>query len=162
MRSRPKKTESEVGFGDPKVAAAFQANSKEIRSKLMWLRRLIFETASATEGVGEIEETLKWGQPSYLTPRTKSGSTIRIGAVCSDRPRYAMYFHCRTDLIATFREIYPEKFRYEGNRGIVFGSDDSVDEAALRHCISLALTYHLRRASRPASTASFTAARRSR
>ncbi len=161
MRSRLEKTKREVGFGDPKVAAAFQAYPKEIRSKLMRLRRLIFETASATEGVGEIEETLKWGQPSYLTPRTKSGSTIRIGAVGSDRPRYAMYFHCRTALIATFRETYPE-FRYEGNRGIVFASDDSVDEAALRHCISLALTYHLRRASRPASIASFTAARRSR
>ena len=37
----------------------------------MFLRQLIFETAAATEVVGELEETLKWGEPSYLTPKTK-------------------------------------------------------------------------------------------
>ena len=61
------------------VAKVFENYPKAVRSKLLFLRQLIFETAERTQGVGELEETLKWNQPSYLTPETKSGSTIRIG-----------------------------------------------------------------------------------
>jgi hypothetical protein len=35
--------------------------------------------------------------------------------------------------------------KFEGNRGIVFDVADGLPEEALRHCISLALTYHLRK-----------------
>jgi len=52
--------------------------SPVVQKKLMQLRKLIFDVASATEGVGELEETLKWGQPSYLTSQSKSGSTINF------------------------------------------------------------------------------------
>ena len=51
-----------------------------------------------------------------------------------------MYFICHTDLIATFRELYPE-LNYEGNRAILLGARDKFPEDALRHCVSLALTY---------------------
>ena len=60
------------------VAAVFDRYPERMRDKLLFLRRLIIETAATTEGVGELEETLKWGEPSYLTPQTKSGSTVRI------------------------------------------------------------------------------------
>jgi hypothetical protein len=63
---------------NPEVAAVFNSYPQNIRTKLMFLRQLILETAASTEGVGELEETLKWGEPSYLTSKTKSGSTIRI------------------------------------------------------------------------------------
>jgi hypothetical protein len=33
----------------------------------------------ATPGVGALHETLKWGQPAYLTPETRSGTTLRLG-----------------------------------------------------------------------------------
>ena len=97
-----------------------------------------------TKGVGALEETLKWGQPSYLTPETKSGSTIRIDQVKPEPGQYAVYFHCQTNLVETFRELYPE-LRYGGNRAILLGSEDKLPEAALRHCVALALTYHLGR-----------------
>lgn len=129
----------------PDVAAVFRAYPKAVRDKLAALRRLILETAATTEGVGALEETLKWGQPSYLTTATKSGSTIRLDQVKSASNQYAMYFHCQTDLIATFRALYPTAFRYGGNRSIVFDLDDEVAEAPLRHCVALALTYHLRK-----------------
>jgi Domain of unknown function (DU1801) len=119
------------------------AYSKPVRTKLLALRRLIFETAKATKGVGQLEETLKWGQPSYLTPETKSGSTIRIDQVKSAANQYAVYFHCQTDLVATFRELYPREFSYGGNRSILFNAEEIIDEPALRHCLALALTYHL-------------------
>ena len=111
----------------------------------MLLRRLIFDTASATEGVGELEETLKWGQPSYLTTESKSGITVRIDRVQSDHGQYAMYFNCQTTLIETFQELYPNELKYGGNRSIIFNENDEIPEEELQHCISLALTYHLRK-----------------
>lgn len=109
---------------------------------MLALRRLIFDTARTTEGVGALEEALKWGQVSYLTSESKSGSTIRIDRVKSAANQYAVYFHCQTDLVATFRELYPE-LGYGGNRSILLDAADKLPEAALRHCVALALTYHL-------------------
>jgi len=128
---------------DPSVDAVFDAYPKPLRAKLLALRRLIFDTARTTKGVGALQETLKWGQPSYLTPETKSGSTIRIDQVKSTSGQYAVYFHCQTDLVETFRELYPKEFSYGGNRSILLNAQDEVPETALRHCVALALTYHL-------------------
>lgn len=124
------------------VDAVFRAYPPPLRKKLAAVRRLILDTARKMEGVGAIEETLKWGQPSFLTSQSGSGSTIRIDSLKSDPQRYALYFHCRTNLVSTFRNIYPEIFRYEGNRAIILRGDDALPEEPLRHCIALALTYH--------------------
>ncbi len=132
-------------FSDPAVGAVFSAYPKPLKAKLLALRRLIFDTAKTTRGVGALEETLKWGQPSYLTPETKSGSTIRIDRVKSSANRYAVYFHCQTDLVETFRELYPTELSYGGNRSIILNAEDAIPEPALRHCLALALTYHLNR-----------------
>ncbi len=59
-----------------------------------------------------------------------------------------MYFHCQTDLVATFRELYPDEFRYDGNRCILFKAADAIPEQPLRHCLALALTYHLNKRKR--------------
>ena len=48
----------------------------------------------------------------------------------------------RTSLVDTFREIYSDTFRYEGNRAIVFWETDAVPTEALKHCIALSLQYH--------------------
>jgi Domain of unknown function (DU1801) len=129
---------------NPAVEAVFGAYPRQVRTKLLALRRLIFETAKATKGVGVLEETLKWGQPSYLTPQTNSGSTIRIDSVKPEAGQYAVYFHCQTNLVETFRELYPE-LRFSGNRAILLDAKEKLPEAELRHCVTLALTYHLNR-----------------
>jgi Domain of unknown function (DU1801) len=134
---------SPAALSDRAVDARFDAYPKPLKAKLLALRRLIFDTAKTTSGVGTLQETLKWGQPSYLTPETKSGSTIRIDQVKSTTGQYAVYFHCQTDLVETFRELYPKEFHYGGNRSILLNAQDEVPEAALRHCVALALTYHL-------------------
>lgn len=126
----------------PAVAAVFENYPPKFRRKLLALRKLILETASSTEGVGEIEETLKWGEPAYLTPQSKSGSTIRIAWKESSPDQYAIHFHCQTSLVATFRDQFPHKFRFEGNRSIVFGLEDPVPTRELSICIATALTYH--------------------
>jgi len=131
-----------AGNSDPAVDAVFNAYPKPIKARLLALRRLIFDTAATTTGVGALQETLKWGQPSYLTTETKSGSTIRIDRIKSAADQYAVYFHCQTDLVETFRGLYPE-LRFGGNRSIVLNAQDELPEPALRHCVALALTYHL-------------------
>jgi hypothetical protein len=130
-------------FSDPAVGAVFDGYPKPLQARLLALRRLIFETAKTTNGVGALQETLKWGQPSYLTPETKSGSTIRIDRVKSTANQYAVYFHCQTDLVETFRELYPTELNFGGNRSILLDATHELPQAALRHCVALALTYHL-------------------
>ncbi len=125
------------------VAAVFAAYPKKMRTRLLFLRQLIFDVASGIEGVGEIEETLKWGQPSYLTLQTKSGSLIRIDQVKSNDEQYAMYFHCQTTLVDTYKEMYRNLFEFGGNRSILFNVKNKVPVEELSYCIALALTYHL-------------------
>jgi len=126
---------------DRVVAAVLESYPRPIGSKLLALRRLILDTARATEGVGALEEALKWGQVSYLTSESKSGSTIRIDRVKSAGDQVAVYFHCKTNLVETFRELYPE-LSYSGNRAIVLDASKKLPEEELRHCVALALTYH--------------------
>lgn len=121
------------------VRKVFDNYPKEIRKKLMLLRKLVIDTASETEGVTSLEETLKWGEPSYLT---KGGSTIRMDWKKSKPEQYAMYFNCKTKLVDTFKERYKDEFKYEGNRAIVFHINDAIPVSELKHCILLALTYH--------------------
>ena len=126
-------------IGDPEVKATFNNYPKDIRKKLLFLRKLILDTASETKGVGAVQETLKWGEPSYLV---KNGSTIRLGCKKSNTDQYAIFFHCKTKLVDTFRRLYGDKFKFEGNRAILFNRNDQVAEEELKHCISLSLTYH--------------------
>ncbi len=144
VRKKPRANSS-----DPAVDAVFSAYPKPLKAKLLALRRLIFDTAKSTQGVGALQETLKWGQPSYLTAETKSGSTVRIDQVKSAANQYAVYFHCQTNLVETFRELYPTEFSYGGNRSILLNAEAKLPEAALRHCVGLALTYHLNKRKTP-------------
>ncbi|MFO0990882.1 MAG: DUF1801 domain-containing protein [Hyphomicrobiales bacterium] len=130
-------------FADPAVKAVFDAYAPPLRTALLDLRKLIYSTAARTEGVGDLSECLKWQQPAYLTNKSRSGSTIRIDAVRAQENSYAAYFHCQTDLVSRFRELYPRTFNFEGNRALHFKLGRPIPEPELRHCIALALTYHL-------------------
>ncbi len=124
------------------VAAVFASAPAKSRAGLVCLRDLIFATARDTPGVGRVEETLKWGQPAYLTPDSKSGTTIRLGV-----PRtggFALYVHCQTTLISEFRSLFPDDFAFDGNRAILFEDGQTLPIDALRLFIKNALTYHLK------------------
>lgn len=137
-------------FQNPNVKAKFEGYPAGVRRKLLELRELVFRTASTTPGAGEIEETLKWGEPAYVT-RNKAGSTIRIDWKSKDPEHYAMYFHCQTNLVETFRSLFPRDFRFEGNRAILFELDGSIPSDALTWCVAASLTYHLNRGSKTTS-----------
>lgn len=122
----------------PEVAAKFDAYPLAARRALLALREMIFETAKTTPAIGELQETLKWGEPAYMT-----SSTVRIGWKARAPERYAMYFHCQTTLAETFRTLFPNDFEYQGNRALVFKLGDHVPTDALAFCVAAALTYHL-------------------
>jgi len=124
---------------DPRVDTKFKNYPKGIKPKLEHLRKLILETASNIFEITELEETLKWGEPSYLV---KKGSTIRMDWKEKSPDQYAMYFKCTSKLVATFKELYGNKFNYETTRAIVFKLEDKVPEKELKECIEMALTYH--------------------
>jgi hypothetical protein len=130
-------------FQTDSVAAVFEAYPLGIREKLLALRELIFETAEHTPGVGALQETLKWGEPAYLTAQTKSGSTIRIHWKRSSPTQYCMYFICTTNLVDTFRTLFPNDFMFEGNRALVFDEREPVPLDELAFCVAAALTYKL-------------------
>ena len=133
-------------FEDIAVSEVFENYPDTVSKNLLFLRQLIFETASEID-VNDLEETLKWGEPSYLT---KNGSTVRISWRKSFPNEYGIFFNCKTTLVDTFKEIYRDQFKFEGHRAILFKLSDSDDTnnsdkipvEELKHCIALSLTYH--------------------
>lgn len=128
-------------FSSPDVAAAFDAAAPDALQGMLDLRALIFDVAQDQPQIGDVQEALRWGQPAYLTPQTKSGSTVRIGTPKSGG--FALFVHCQTTLIADFITAFPGADRIDGTRAILFDDPEQID--AMRHgwLIFRALTYHL-------------------
>lgn len=122
------------------VRRVFEAYPEEVRERLLGIRELVFEAAEDAEEVGAVEETLKWGEPSYVA---KEGSTVRMDWKSSSPEQVAVYFHCQTKLVDTFKAIYGDALQFDGKRAIVIGLDEDVPVDPLKHCISLSLRYHL-------------------
>jgi hypothetical protein len=124
----------------PPVAAAFDAFPPAVRKKLDRVRALVFDVAAKTDGVGPLTETLKWGEPAYLTEATRSGSTVRLGRSKHAPDKAAVFFICTTNLVSDFRSLWPD-LQYEGDRAILLPLDGELPNA-LGSCIGMALTYH--------------------
>lgn len=121
------------------VKAAFDKQPHELQPKLLHLRQLILEVAAEIGVLNQLEETLKWGEPSYIAPK---GSTIRLNHPKKNPNQYAIYFKCTSKLVPHFREKYNGLFKFENNRAILFDLGDSVPVLELKDCIKKALTYH--------------------
>ena len=124
------------------VAKVFAAYPPAVRQTLERVRALILETAATTPGVGPLEETLKWGEPAYLTPVSRSGSTIRLGWRDGEPVRCVLYFNCQTDLLDRFRTLLAGELEFEGDRAVLFEAGRALPAQALSACIGMALTYH--------------------
>jgi hypothetical protein len=122
---------------DLSVKQKFTSYPEDVAVLLNVIRDLILDTAKEC-GISDITETLKWGEPSYVS---KIGSTIRIDWKSKYPDQYCIYFNCKTTLVETFKEIYGDTFTYEGNRAIVFQKKQVVPYKELIHCISMSLRY---------------------
>lgn len=121
------------------VEKVFELYPEKVLIKISALRNLILKCADEIEEIKEIEECLKWGEPSYLV---KHGSTIRLDWKTKNPTQYALYFKCTSRLVPTFKNVFKQLFEYEGNRAIVFSMQEELPEEALKECIKAALLYH--------------------
>jgi len=124
---------------DPKVDKVFENYPENIRHKMQKLRELVIETAEEIPSISSLEETLKWGEPSFVT---KNGSTLRMDWKAKAPNHYAIYFQCSSRLVETFRLVFEDKFAYEGNRAIVFQIEQKIPILELKECITATLNYH--------------------
>lgn len=129
-------------FQSTEVFATFDAYPERDKKALLEIRDLIFSVAAQTTGVGTITETLKWGQPSYLTLASGAGTTVRLDRFGDSH--VAIFFHCQTTLVDTFRTLFPE-LHYSKNRAIVLDPEVALPINELSLCIEMALTYKLRK-----------------
>jgi len=130
-------------IADPDVRAAFTAFPPELQPPLLALRNLVLETAQSDPRIGAVRETLKWGQPSWLPVRPRTGTTVRLG---TDRTRQhlALFFHCQTSVIRDFRAGPGQDMQFDGNRAILLRPDAPLPLDLLRLPVLHALTYHLK------------------
>ncbi|ATQ43220.1 DUF1801 domain-containing protein [Caulobacter mirabilis] len=120
---------------DPGVAAVFQAYPEPLRERLLALRTLVYEAAPSP-----LTESLKWGQPAWRRTDGR-GTTVRLDALKGVDGGHALYVHCQTSLVDTFRGLYGDQLRFEGDRAILLSLDQPAPREALAHCIGLALSY---------------------
>ncbi len=124
---------------NPLVEEAFANYPDLVRDKMQTLRELVIETAEETGAVSILEETLRWGEPSFVT---RDGSTLRMDWKPKKPNQYAMYFQCTSRLVDTFRMVFGNLFQYEDKRAIIFQLNEKIPVFELKACIKAALTYH--------------------
>lgn len=123
----------------PDVESVFMAYPEMARSRLRGLRALIYDVAARIDGVGPIEESLRWGEPAYLTSQSNAGTTVRIAWRAKFPESYSMFVHCQTTLIETYRSLFPE-LACHGSREVRFDNSRALPDC-MGDCIALALTY---------------------
>lgn len=128
------------------VAAAFQAMPEALRPRLAELRALVLETAEA-EGAGPLAETLKWGEPAYLTEATKSGGTLRLGPLKGRAETCAIFVTCTSRLAHEIRAETSGRLEVVGDRAVAIPAAGPYDQAAARAAVALTLTCKRRRTS---------------
>lgn len=126
---------------DKAVKERFDEYPENACARLRELRDLVLEIASEL-ALGEVEESLKWGEPSYSVKR---GSPLRMDWKPESPNNYYLFFHCQTKLVDTFRELYGEALAFEGNRAIVLSLSEPLPKATIKRCLALALTYQQRK-----------------
>lgn len=124
---------------DPEFEEVFKRYPKDIQAQMNELRSLVRDVASELELVNHLHETLKWGEPSFVT---KIGSTLRMDWKTKQPEQYAMYFQCTSQLVPTFRFVFGEELSFEGNRAVTFPLDGTLPKDKVKQCIAAALTYH--------------------
>lgn len=126
---------------DLAVAALYKSYPEPVRAKLIQLRQMIYTLAEEDEHIGTVEETLKWGVPSYQTKAPKSGTPVRLQWL-ETKAQYGIFVHCQTTLIESFKPSCTG-LKYDKNRGILFHQNEEFPEGDIEVFLRSALTYHL-------------------
>jgi hypothetical protein len=71
--------------------------------------------------------------------RARSGTTVRLGV---SPGACAIFVNCNTSLLATYRDLNPDVFAFEGDCALVLPAGGALPVEAVRHCVRLARTYN--------------------
>ncbi|AQY51388.1 hypothetical protein PWEIH_10903 [Listeria weihenstephanensis FSL R9-0317] len=115
----------------------FEQYPDPYRERLLEIRELIMELAKQVVPIATVAESLKWSQPSYVV---KGGTPIRIDRF--EEENIALFFHCQTTLIATFRDMFSDTLHFSRNRAIILDPRADLPIQEISMCIQMALTYH--------------------
>jgi len=119
------------------IQAKFDDYPTNVKVRMIELRRLILSLIER-EDLGPVQETLKWGEPSYFV---KGGSSVRIDWKMKTPEHFYVYFHCQTQLIETFRELHSDRLAFQGNRAIVLDVNQALPVAELEQSLLMAFQY---------------------
>ena len=123
-----------------KFADTIAAWPSNARAAAKSISQMIREEAEDAK-VGPLTETLKWGEPSFLTEATKAGTTVRLAWKPKKAEVLQVLVHCQTSLIDDWRGRFPD-LTFDGNRALLLPLDRALPEPDLRLCLRAALTYH--------------------
>ena len=101
-------------------------------------KALVFSIAESNDEFKWLEESIKWYEPTF---KSNIGSPFRFGWNTNKPDHFVIYFICTTTLVETFKQLYPDFFNFDGNRGLIFKANQKIPQEPLDHCIELALRY---------------------
>jgi hypothetical protein len=122
------------------VAAAYEMMPPSVRQKLLEIREEIFRLAEETPEIQGIDESLKWGEPSYRALPSGLGSSVRLNPHKRDDSSFGLFFICTSGLVNRFKAQFGERLSYDGQRALVFSLADRLPQEVLKACILQALT----------------------
>ncbi|MGH1463908.1 MAG: DUF1801 domain-containing protein [Cognatishimia sp.] len=128
-------------FLDQTVTEAFDAFPDQTRPGLLKLRDLILTEAQNLPQIGQVQEVLRWGQPSFITPKVKAATPLRLGT--HKASSFALFAHCQSSVISDYGLRFPGWDRLDGNRAVLFDDISDIEPFRLGTLIRHALTYHL-------------------
>ena len=118
------------------IFQVFASMPADVATTLRAARLDILRAAAASDEVGQLDETLKWGEPAYLTCAPKTGTTLRLGLIGGQA---AVMVPCSTTIIDDARAIFGPLPELSGKRGLVLGGQRQVFD----YVADAALHYHL-------------------
>lgn len=129
-------------FQSIEVAEKYKTYPEHLISKILIIRRLIFDISKQYSEIGSFEEILKWNEPSY-TPLSKSGTTLRIDWKKNNPNFIGLFVNCKTSLIDIIRRsIDDDTLIYKGKRAIYFPIDTDLPIETISKIIFIVFTYY--------------------
>ncbi len=124
----------------PSVSSVVSAYPPAAQQRFEDLRDLIFAEAERLE-VGPLTETLKWGQPAYLTA-SGAGTTVRLHWSEKLPDTLQVLVHCQSSLVKGWRQAFGDALEFDGNRAVHVSLARDYPAEIISQCFAAALTYH--------------------
>lgn len=134
-------TDTDIPYAPAPLLAHVSGWSDPARSTL-WSLRILFHDVAAAADIGRLDETLKWGQPSWRPVKPRMGSTLRMAWDATQPDQLSLFVDCKTDLAARMRDLYPQLPLNDGQRQLGIDLTQPLPEQALRHLAEMTFGYH--------------------